>query len=128
MRAWVTRVAVSILLIWCVVTALDAMARAKALQDDGRRQLELELEQLAGDLPPRGIIGYVDARSGDPSMEMALHVGQFAIAPRLIRAGSGPEWLIVRTEATGPAGDPRLTGYEAVGGAVGSHRIYRRIQ
>ena len=126
MLAWATRIAASILLIWCVATALDAMARARSLDDDGRRQLERELEQLADDLPPRGVIGYVDARRGDPSMELALHVGQFALAPRLIRPGSGPEWVIVRSDAGGSAVHPQITGYDAVGEAAGSHRIYRR--
>jgi hypothetical protein len=128
MRVWAMRIGAVILLIWCALSARDAIARARMTHDDMRERLESELEQVAATLPEQGPVGYVDARSGDPSMELALHVGQYVLAPRLLVAGSGPEWVIVRTDAPASVADPRLAAYQPVGRSAGSHRLYRRMQ
>lgn len=121
---WVTRTIAALLLAWCFAMALAAVTKSRSAEGAERMQLQAEFASLAPLLPPRGTIGYVGpgAELHDASV---LQVAQYALAPRLIARGLGPEFLIVhRVAASDDAA--RLAGYAPLAGDSAAYRVYRR--
>lgn len=126
-----------LLVAWCLMMAVSAVRQSWSQQPTGRAALEAELMALVAHLPAGGTIGYVTAGDGEDLRHEAaihtgeqpgvLHVAQYVLAPRIVRVGPGPEYVIVRRDA---AADPAtaLSGYEPAGAVAGTHRVYRRIR
>jgi hypothetical protein len=129
MRSWVRRSLAAALLAWCVVSAVSALRTALSREVDERPEIEAAFGALAADLPPRGVVGYLEpVRPRDDEAAGLLHAAQYALVPRVVSVGVGPEFLIVPRGAAPGEDDPRLAGYEPAGGAPGGHRVYRRAR
>jgi hypothetical protein len=92
-------------------------------------QLEAEFRALIPELPPSGVIGYLD-RYHDGGAEDAVrmhYAAQYALAPRIIVSRTGPEYVIVTNGSDRPGGDPRLDGYFPAARTPAGHRVFRRL-
>lgn len=116
--------ALAALLIWCVLAAAAGLRSALLLERDARKAFEADLLTLSVELPPHGTVGYLHDGAG----ETAFHAAQYALAPRVLVARTGPDYLIVAPDAAVPESDPRLTGYEPVRADAAKHRLFRRVR
>jgi hypothetical protein len=126
-RRRLQRAFVALLLAWCVVTALGGLRAALARNEDLRYDLEAQFAALASELPPRGVVGYLEPRAGEGlrSLEMR-HVAQYALVPRVLETHTGPEFLILAPGAVLAEADSTLAAYDPVGRELAGHRVYRR--
>ena len=89
---------------------------------------EAEFLPFVPDLPARGEIGYLEPFRAGTESDVRLHyAAQYALAPRVIVARTGPELLIVPVGAENPSGDSRLDGYRRVRTLPNGHRLFRRF-
>jgi hypothetical protein len=115
-----------------VVAAVTGLVSTRSQPRSAQASLIGELGALEADLPGREAVGYFDPggddhvqiADGDRTVATPLHVAQYVFAPRLVRAGLGPDRLVVRRGSAG--GDPDVPGYEPIGRWSGEHRVYRR--
>lgn len=121
MPIWVHRAGAALLLAWCLLSVVAALRTAIERGPDERAALEAELDALAADVPADAIVGYIEPRRvEEPS---AIQRAQYALVPRIVSPGPGPEFVIA---APGASFD--LAGYEPVAGASDEHRLYRRTR
>jgi hypothetical protein len=114
---------------WCMVAAAQGLRMAAAREADPVAVLDAEFRALAGSLPPRGVIGYLeldDERGSVESLRMR-HVAQYALAPRVVAFEVGPEFLIVPRGASTNDPDPRLKGFYPIASFRSGHRVFRRL-
>jgi hypothetical protein len=127
MLDFLSRAAVALLLIWCAATAFSALATTFSRDSKEETRLEQEFASLAADLPPRGPVGYLDPGEPRPGPELrALHIAQYALVPRLVSVGSGPDFLVVARVPDVRDLDDRMSGYEPAGPGSAAYRVYRR--
>lgn len=117
--------ALATLLIWCVLAAAAGLRSALLLEPDVRTGLDADLRSLSVGLPPHGGVGYLQDPAAGPD---AFHAAQYALAPRVLVAGTGPDHLIVAPEAGLSERDPVLTGYQPVRSSTAGHRLFRRAR
>lgn len=92
-------------------------------------RLEREFRVLIPDLPSSGDIGYLERYEEGGSVEAVRthYAAQYALAPRIIVARTGSEFVIVADGTERPGGDPRLRGYFQVARTPAGHRVFRRL-
>lgn len=124
-----SRVLATLVLAWSLVAGASAVRVARALPPDPMRRLEAEFLELAPRLPPAGEIGYLDRyeNAGDEAVVRERYAAQYALAPRVMVARTGPEFLIVAHDTERPGGDDRLAGYFLVSTTPAGHRLFRRL-
>jgi len=118
---WAQRIGATLLLAWCLVSVASALRAASGRERDGRAALESELEALMAAVPADAAIGYIEPRRLEEPR--AIQKAQYALVPRILSPGSGPQWVIAA-----PGADDDVAGYEPVAGAPGEHRLYRRMR
>ncbi len=114
---------------WSLLAAGAALRAARALPTDPMAQLESEFRELAIDLPPLGEVGYLERYEDGGAVEAVRthYAAQYALAPRVIRARTGQEFVVVALGTERPGGDPRLRGYVQVARTSAGHRVFRRF-
>lgn len=114
---------------WALLASASAVRAALSIPPDPMGQLESEFRALIADLPPRGQIGYLERYEGGGSVEAVRqhYAAQYALAPRVVVARTGPEFVIVASGTERPGGDPRLKGYVQVARSPAGHRVFRRF-
>ena len=124
-----SRVLATIALAWSLVASASALRTALLLPPDPMQRLDAEFRELAPRLPPTGEIGYLDRyeNAGDDAVVQARYAAQYALAPRVVLARTGPEFLIVAYDTERPGGDARLAGYFLVATTSAGHRLFRRL-
>jgi len=77
----------------------------------------------------RGEIGYLEryVEGGSEDAVRIHYAAQYALAPRVIRARTGQEFVIVAAGHDRPGGDVRLRGYAPVASSPAGHRVFRRF-
>ena len=119
MSVGVQRIGATLLLAWCLVSVVAALRAAIEREPDRRAALEAELDALAANVPADAVVGYIEPRRvEEPS---AIQKAQYALVPRIVSPGPGPEFVIA---APGAAFD--FAGYQPIAGAPDEHRLYRR--
>jgi hypothetical protein len=115
---------------WCSVAAISAFLQAQTPVPNQIAGLDVEFSAFSAHLPARGTIGYLDAHqdAGSEEAVRTRYVAQYALAPLVVVAHVGPEFVIVAKDTADPGGDPRLSGYAQVATVPGSHRLFRRLQ
>jgi hypothetical protein len=124
-----SRVLATLALAWSLVAGASAVRTALMLPPEPMEHLEAEFLELASRLPPTGDIGYLDRyeNAGDDAVVRARYAAQYALAPRVLLARTGPEFLIVAQDTERPGGDSRLDGYFLVATTSAGHRLFRRL-
>jgi hypothetical protein len=114
---------------WSLLTAGAALRAARALPADPMARLEREFRVLVTDLPSTGVIGYLERYEGGGAVDaVQMHyAAQYALAPRIVVARTGSEFVIVASGTERPGGDARLDGYVAVTRTAAGHRVFRRL-
>ena len=125
-----SRVLATLALAWSLVASASALRTALLLPPDPMQRLDAEFRELAPRLPPTGEVGYLDRyeNAGDDAVVRARYAAQYALAPRVVLARTGPEFLIVADDTERPGGDPRLDGYFLVTTTSAGHRLFRRLK
>ena len=129
MRDWGRSILGCVLLGWSLLAAMSTVREGLARDPDPIAELEAEFLALVFDLPPSGVIGYLE-RYSDSSTDDAIRMyfaAQYALVPRVVVGRVGPEFLIAARETERPGGDPRLDGYQLVTAFPAGHRVYRRL-
>lgn len=116
-------------IVWSLVAAGAGLRAARALPDDPMTRLESEFRALAVSLPPTGEIGYLERyENGGATDAVQMHyAAQYALAPRVVPARTGQEFIIVAAGTDRPGDDPRLAGYAPVASTPAGHRVFRRF-
>jgi hypothetical protein len=124
-----SRVLATLALAWSLVAGASALRMALTMPPDPMQRLEAEFLELAPRLPSAGDIGYLDRyeNAGDEAVVRARYAAQYALAPRVVVARTGPEFLIVAHDTERPGGDARLNGYFLVATTSAGHRLFRRL-
>lgn len=124
-----SRVVATLVLAWSLVAGASAVRVARALPADPMQRLEAEFLELAPRLPPAGEVGYLDRyeNAGDEAVVRERYAAQYALAPRVMVARTGPEFLIVAHDTERSGGDDRLAGYFLVATTAAGHRLFRRL-
>jgi hypothetical protein len=124
-----SRVLATLALAWSLVASASALRTVLPLPPDRMGQLEAEFLELAPRLPPTGEIGYLDRyeNAADEAVVQARYAAQYTLAPRVVVARTGPEFLIVAHDTERPGGDSRLNGYFLVTTTSAGHRLFRRL-
>ena len=117
------------LLAWSLLAGTATVREALSRAPDPMAGLEAEFLALAFDLPPSGVIGYLERHSdaGSDDAVRMYFAAQYALVPRVIVGRVGPEFLIAARGSERTDGDPRLDGYHLVAGSPSGHRVYRRF-
>ena len=125
-----SRVLATLALAWSLVASASALRTALLLPPDPMQRLDAEFRELAPRLPPAGEVGYLDRyeNAGDDAVVRARYAAQYALAPRVVLARTGPEFLIVADDTERPGGDARLDGYFLVTTTSAGHRLFRRLK
>jgi len=119
----------AVLLAWSLLAAVSTVRDGLTRGPDPIAELEPEFLALVFDLPASGLVGYLEAYS-DAGADAAVRMyfaAQYALAPRVVVARVGPEFLIVAQGTERPSGDSRLDGYHQVAAFPSGHRVYRRL-
>ena len=124
-----SRVLATLALAWSLVAGASAVRVALVQPADPMQRLEAEFLELAPRLPPTGVVGYLDRyeNAGDEAVVRERYAAQYALAPRVVLARTGPEFLIVAHDTERPGGDSRLAGYFLVATTPAGHRLFRRL-
>lgn len=125
----VRRVLAVVAVAWAVVAALSAASAARRTPVDPMARLEAEFLPLAAALPVRGEIGYLERyeNGGAEDAVRTHYAAQYALTPRVVRARTGQEFVVVAAGHDRPGGDPRLRGYAPVASSPAGHRVFRRF-
>jgi hypothetical protein len=117
------------LLAWSLLAAISTARDGLSRESDPIAGLEAEFRALVFELPPSGVIGYLE-RNSDAGTDDAVRMyfaAQYALVPRVVVGRVGPEFLIAARGTEGPGGDTRLDGYHLVGAFPSGHRVFRRL-
>ncbi|MDA1183471.1 MAG: hypothetical protein O2930_02355 [Acidobacteria bacterium] len=129
-RSWGRSAIGCTLLVWSLLAAISAVRVGLAREPDPIADLEAEFLALVFDLPPSGLVGYLEAYGDDAGTDAAVRMyfaAQYALAPRVVVGRVGPEFLIVARGTERSGGDPRLEGYHLIRIFPSGHRVYRRL-
>lgn len=112
-----------------MAAALSAARVARRTPVDPTARLEGEFLPLAAALPGRGEVGYLEryVNGGSEDAVRTHYAAQYALAPRVVRARTGQEFVIVAAGHERPGGDARLRGYAPVASSPAGHRVFRRF-
>lgn len=113
---------------WCVAAALYNLTTASRPRHP-IAVLEAQFASLIPYLPASGEVGFLE-HYADPGAEDAVktwYTAQYALAPRIVAARPGAEFLIVADGTAHPSSDPRLEEYFRVVTVEGGHQLYRRL-
>ena len=119
-----------VVLAWCVIAAVAGMIEARERPLDAMPELDAQFRTFAAQLPPRGIVGFLEPlqNAGTPENVQIHYAAQFALVPRVVVARVGPPFLIVPRGAANGDDDPRLAGYFRIASSRGGHRLFRRAE
>jgi hypothetical protein len=122
------------------VTAIRSDWQSIAARGRERDFLTREVERyepLTPSLPRRGTVGYLQPEDwpGNDAV-LRFYLAEYALTPRIIVPGTGPEFVIVVPEAGVddqdgrgiPSRDGRLPGFVLYARAANGLRVFRRIQ
>jgi len=126
---WLVHVVGAAVVVWGAAAAVSALLAARDLPPDPMAGLQADFAMLAPELPETGTIGYLEhyANAGADVEVRRYYAAQYALAPLVVVARTGPEYLIVAPGTPDPAGDPRLDDYRLAELFPNDLRIYRRI-
>ena len=115
--------------VWSLVASVGGLRQALDQAPDVAAALESEFRELVPQLPPTGVVGYLERYVDADAVEaVRMHyLAQYALVPRIVERGTGPEFLIVARGTEAPGGDFRLEGYFPVANYSSGHRVYRRF-
>ena len=120
------------------IPAITADRRLRALppgEGDPIDRFDRQFQSLIPWLPVHGPVGYLPPVGGDPYG--GFYVAEYALAPRIVIPGAGPDFVIVPAEtepgahraSAAPNGeDPRLPGFVLYREAETGARVYRRVR
>lgn len=108
-----------------MLAAAAGLRSALLLAPDARTQVEADLQTLSAELPLHGTVGYLQHGGAGAA---AFHAAQYALVPRVLVPGTGPEYLVVAPESGAPERDPGLAGYDPVHPGAAGHRLFRRAR
>lgn len=117
-----------LVLAWCLAAAIGSLRAVHARPRDPMSLQEAEFRALAPYLPRRGEVGYLEPDADDLSGDAvrAHYAAQYALAPLVVVARTGPDFLIVPRGTVRPEADERLAGYGLALALPSGHALYRR--